>query len=1204
MNVLSWNCQGIGNPWTVNGLKGLIALNSPDVIFLCETKCTVHEMTKVKVAVGFQNAFTVPCRIFRQPNGRLSRAGGLCLLWKEGWDVALSTYSNNHIDVLVGCVGDRNRWRFTGVYGHPKVEQRYLTWELIKKIGHNNVRPWLLGGDINEILRGCEKEGGPPRCPRQIEAFSKCVEDCGLADLNFVGPCFTWRGIRGGEEIKVRLDRFLANREWMDLFLSSRVIHLKPSKSDHLPIFIEVSTTRPRKKRKKKRFRFEAHWLQDAECANVVRRGWNEVEGLNPFHTVCMKIERTRQALWDWSKEKFGNLKVEIEKVRAMLSTFYDKSLSAPPEEERLCLEAKLNDLLLHEHNYWKQCSQVMWLTEGDLNSRYFHQKATNRRRRNEIKGLYNSEGVWCTEESELEKIVLGYFGNLFTTNHPTNVELFTNLFPQVISNEMNSQLIKEFSEDEVLKALKQMHPMKAPGPDGFSPIFYQRYWPVVGKDVTAAIRCFMGSEHLLREVNGTYVTLIPKVKAVEHMQQLRPISLCNNVRMEIQEELASVLGVERVDKHDKYLGLPTEVSYSKTEAFQFIMEKTRNKMKGWKEKMLSMAGKEVMIKSVVQSVPTYVMSCFELPKHMCQEMHRCMAEFWWGDSDKGRKIHWLAWDKMCATKEEGGLGFRNMELFNQALLAKQGWRLLKCPNSLLATTLRAKYYPDGDFLNARVNPGDSYTWRSLMKGRDLLHKGVRYQVGTGSNISMWFDPWIPRPHTFKPFSGVMEGLEGLRVSDLIDPESREWMHEWLEELFTVEEMELIRKIPLSRRSPDDRLVWHYDNRGVYNAKSGYHVARSFSTQGSTSQGHAQMKALWRTVWHARVQSKIRVFVWRLLKHIILTKAALNRRFGLADQVCNFCNCDVESDLHIFKECNVIACLWLFSPLGLPARNHAATSLKEWIIDVIESLNKQQVDMFFILLWAIWSERNRGRLKINLDAAFNANSGSGGIGIVIRDDKGRFKGAWSRYMPYLGSALHGEAEACRAGLLLAVHQGWKEVEVESDCTILVAALNHNVEDNSEVSRILDDCRDYLQCFDYFRIHHIYREANSVAHRFAHFASLDRVVDLSLVEAPDFLQDVPYEDLCNATMHARGTGTMARNRRARRETPPIEDDEQIPRRFADTFGQFFRQIAAALPGSRTDYSVERARKHGAQTFASAASPVEAQRWLDRMERVFS
>ncbi|XP_024190590.1 uncharacterized protein LOC112194604 [Rosa chinensis] len=80
--------------------------------------------------------------------------------------------------------------------------------------------------------------------------------------------------------------------------------------------------------------------------------------------------------------------------------------------------------------------------------------------------------------------------------------------------------------------------------------------------------------------------------------------------------------------------------------------------------------------------------------------------------------------------------------------------------------------------------------------------------------------------------------------------------------------------------------------------------------------------------------------------------------------------------------------------------------------------------------------------------------------------------------------------------------------------------------------------------------------------------------------------------------------MSPRRQTHRGTPPVEDDEQIPRRVTDTFGQFFRQIAAVLPGSRTDYTVERARRNGAQTFASATTPVEAQRWLDMMERVFS
>lgn len=118
---------------------------------------------------------------------------------------------------------------------------------------------------------------------------------------------------------------------------------------------------------------------------------------------------------------------------------------------------------------------------------------------RNEIKGLFNEEGVWCNKETDIENIVLQYYGKLFTTSSPGNVDMFTALFPPVVSDEMNLELIREFEEEEVLKALKQMQPLKAPGPDGFSPIFYQRFWQVVGKDVTAAVRSFMKSGTSLR---------------------------------------------------------------------------------------------------------------------------------------------------------------------------------------------------------------------------------------------------------------------------------------------------------------------------------------------------------------------------------------------------------------------------------------------------------------------------------------------------------------------------------------------------------------------------------------------------------------------------------------------------------------------------------------------------------------------------------
>ncbi|KAL6131080.1 hypothetical protein ACLB2K_069458 [Fragaria x ananassa] len=455
----------------------------------------------------------------------------------------------------------------------------------------------------------------------------------------------------------------------------------------------------------------------------------------------------------------------------------------------------------------------------------------------------------------------------------------------------MNDEFISEIKEEEVYKALKQMHPMKESGPDGFLPIFYQCYWQVVGKDVTSAVRHFMNSDALMRQVNGTYITLIPKVQTMEHITQLRPISLCNAIYKLWSKVLANRLKpllqkviaptqsafVPRRQISDNSL-LAFEIShylkrlygggsgygalkldmvkaYDRVE-WGFIEEVMRSMgFHGWKDKHLSAAGKEIIIKAVVQSIPTYVMSVFELPKHICHEMQRCMAEFWWGDWEQRRKIHWVAWDKLCVPKEEDGLGFRNMEAFNQALLAKQAWRILQQPESLVALTLRATYFPGDHFLRVEVENGDSYAWRSILKGRDLLRKGIRFQVGSGQNISVWHDHWLPRPCTFKPYSGMMEGLEDLKVADLIDPDSREWMMDWLKELFMKDDVEMIRRIPLSFRLPEDKLVWHFDTHGSYSVKSGYRIALRDNVQQdmASSSSSQETSKVWKKLWCLKI---------------------------------------------------------------------------------------------------------------------------------------------------------------------------------------------------------------------------------------------------------------------------------------------------------------------------------------------------------------
>lgn len=95
----------------------------------------------------------------------------------------------------------------------------------------------------------------------------------------------------------------------------------------------------------------------------------------------------------------------------------------------------------------------------------------------------------------------------------------------------------------------------------------------------------------------------------------------------------------------------------------------------------------------------------------------------------------------------------------------------------------------------------------------DVFCKGVQFQVGNGSQIAVWENPWIPLPHSFKPFSPIMEGMENMRVKDLIDPENNDWMILWLEEFFSKEEANLIASIPLSIKHVDDRLVWYFKKK-------------------------------------------------------------------------------------------------------------------------------------------------------------------------------------------------------------------------------------------------------------------------------------------------------------------------------------------------------------------------------------------------------
>ncbi|XP_057803274.1 uncharacterized mitochondrial protein AtMg00310-like [Salvia miltiorrhiza] len=161
-------------------------------------------------------------------------------------------------------------------------------------------------------------------------------------------------------------------------------------------------------------------------------------------------------------------------------------------------------------------------------------------------------------------------------------------------------------------------------------------------------------------------------------------------------------------------------------------------------------------------------MSCFAIPDQICQRLNSVAARFFWGQKNEERRIHWKSWRKLCIPKKDRGMGFRDLSLFNQAMLAKQACRILQNGTTLLARSLKARYFPRSDILLASKAHNPSFVWKSLLVGRDLLLEGLAWRVGDRTRIRIGRDAWLPDGReNFRP-ARVNEQWADLKVVDLL----------------------------------------------------------------------------------------------------------------------------------------------------------------------------------------------------------------------------------------------------------------------------------------------------------------------------------------------------------------------------------------------------------------------------------------------------
>lgn len=153
-------------------------------------------------------------------------------------------------------------------------------------------------------------------------------------------------------------------------------------------------------------------------------------------------------------------------------------------------------------------------------------------------------------------------------------------------------------------------------------------------------------------------------------------------------------------------------------------------------------------------------MNLFKFTITFCHELDSLISQFWWGQNGSENRIHWVSNERLCRSKSDDWLGFRNFEKFKDALLAKQCWRLITEPNTLWPTILKARYFPNCSFLEAKRGRRASWLWSSLLVGRDILLRGAHWQIRNGREVRVWIECWLPS----LPLSSVPVKTRGLGI--------------------------------------------------------------------------------------------------------------------------------------------------------------------------------------------------------------------------------------------------------------------------------------------------------------------------------------------------------------------------------------------------------------------------------------------------------
>ncbi|XP_021857652.1 uncharacterized protein [Spinacia oleracea] len=429
-----------------------------------------------------------------------------------------------------------------------------------------------------------------------------------------------------------------------------------------------------------------------------------------------------------------------------------------------------------------------------------------------------------------------------------------------------------------------------------------------------------------------------------------------------LKNVLKGILGTPSADSLGKYLGCNVEVDGRSSQAYQPLIEKVQRKITSWKYMHLSHAGRIILINSILAALCTNILAVFLLPKSITTRITLMLMHYWWKGTMEKRGVCWVKRAVLEKPKGMGGIGLRNLELYNKAFLMKQAVRIHQNPKLLVAQVMTSAYKktPLEAGLENSVKQKTSWGFKGMVRSVQSMKEGFGKVIAAGNSlISHCY--WVPSREIKLKNNHVQNESRPVRISDLFCNNSRDWNSCLIWKTFEKSSAKEILNTYISKDAHEDKIHWVGFHNGSSSVKSFYAYQIICNLEGKKA---AIQDRFWKKLWSSRMLPKWKMFIWRCLNKALPLKDGLKKRKIVHDSNCVFCQQQSETVHHLFRDCWLAELMWRSSHLGICSVSASCIPVTVWVKNFMLFMWKEdghdspRVRMFVAVLWGIWIQRN------------------------------------------------------------------------------------------------------------------------------------------------------------------------------------------------------------------------------------------------------